>query len=337
MKIWSPLFVSLLLISGLKAQFEDEQVTIEVVEDDLGSSDGFIVEADSEPCNGYPQYRKLPINQAFYLGSTANKNVDTLLNQGMRYFEWDICQNAQDDLVICSTGKTFESALNEAFLFAREVPEQFFIVHVNTQIENQKIETNMDTLCKKHTELTPGTDEYTQFKCPFFYKHEGGPWPSIGELVNYNPEQAQWEGDGELVGVRTRMLFTMDTPSSLSSFFTKPFWRNIKGLDSSELKQELKKNCRVPAGGVKLNAFTNKKLTPKEIEEFLLDRSGCNLNDSPLNTFVSILNVQTYEQEQPYFDELKDRMMDLNVAKWNGEYELLKPSTLARKVQRDEL
>lgn len=70
--------------------------------------------------------------------------------------------------------------------------------------------------------------EYLTFflqKCPFIYKHETGPWATMGELVNYNPDMAQWEGDGELVGVRSRIIFThsdnvLHAPEYISPYFT---------------------------------------------------------------------------------------------------------------------
>ncbi|KAG1465453.1 hypothetical protein G6F56_004885 [Rhizopus delemar] len=179
-----------------------------------------------------------------------------MLNDGIRYFNIDICTSEKKNLVVCSSDKTFEDVLNEAFIFARETPEQFFIVNLGSE-DIKQVEKVMDKVCKAHTELTAGTDEYVELKCPFIYKHEKGPWPSIGELVNYNPEQAQWEGDGELVGVRTKMLFTTSSKDGyISPYFTPTFWREFQGSGLSELKQELKKGCRVPAGGIKLNAYS---------------------------------------------------------------------------------
>ena len=63
-------------------------------------------------------------------------------------------------------------------------------------------------------------------QCPFIYTHKrGGRWPSIGDLVNYDPEMAQWQGDGELVGVRSKIIFTA-TPSLAkgTTYFSKVTW-----------------------------------------------------------------------------------------------------------------
>lgn len=55
--------------------------------------------------------------------------------------------------------------------------------------------------------------------------------------MNYNPEMAQWEGDGELVGVRTKMLFTASesistVPEYQSSYFTEVKKRGGGGEES---------------------------------------------------------------------------------------------------------
>jgi hypothetical protein len=47
-------------------------------------------------------------------------------------------------------------------------------------------------------------------------KDASEPLPTVGELVGYDPDMAQWEGDGEDVGVRSRMIITH------SPDFTKP-------------------------------------------------------------------------------------------------------------------
>lgn len=86
--------------------------------------------------------------------------------------------------------------------------------------------------------------------------------------------------------------------------------------------------------------FIRDDYSPEQIEDLLLDKLGCNLNDSPLNTFISVLSVNHYGKHLRYLQELKDRMMEINYAKWNGNYQLVRPSTIAtkqHKVQRDEL
>lgn len=76
-----------------------------------------------------------------------------------------VCSNR--DFTVSST--PFTDVLNEAFIFARENPEQFFIINLRSenvghQANIKDLEQQMDTICKTHTELTPGTDEYVKYK-----------------------------------------------------------------------------------------------------------------------------------------------------------------------------
>ena len=48
----------------------------------------------------------------------------------------------------------------------------------------------------------------------------------MGELVGYDPEMPQWEGDGELVGVRSRILLTTSRKHKTTAYFSEV----IKGL-----------------------------------------------------------------------------------------------------------
>jgi hypothetical protein len=78
------------------------------------------------------------------------------------------------------------------------------------------------------------------------------------------------------------------------------------------------------------------------LEEVFTSRSGCNLNDSPLNTFFSFVSVDSYDDNKAYLKELEKRMMDLNFEKWSGNYKPIAPSSLLtssddKHVARDEL
>lgn len=82
------------------------------------------------------------------------------------------------------------------------------------------------------------------------------------------------------------------------------------------------------------------------LEDILISRSGCNLNDSPLNTFFSFVSVDHYDKQLPYLKDLEERMMQLNFEKWSGNYKPLAPTTFEtsaeekkedQHVLRDEL
>ncbi|CEG66824.1 hypothetical protein RMATCC62417_03340 [Rhizopus microsporus] len=379
MKIWSPLIATLLLLSVTSAQvYEDDNFIIDIVEDDNDSPEIINVKPVIDgplPCNGYPEYRKLPVNQAFYLGANnagshvfsndcqvkQQNDIPQILKDGARFLDINLCLNDEKRMMICSdhdsaiSNTSFRNVLDDIFQFARDNVEQIFIVHLQSRGVHQPLDVKdvdklLDETCKVHTELTDGTDEYVAFECPFIYKHETGPWATMGELVNYNPDMAQWEGDGELVGVRSRIIFThsdnvLHAPEYTSPYFTSPFWRTLKADDISKLKDNLKKECRIPAGGIKIDVYSEatcsaETYTPEQIEELLFYKSGCNLNDSPLNTFISVLSVDQYQKHLPYYKELESRMMESNYAKWNGEYQYIRPSHLVSikpKMVRDEL
>ncbi|KAI8081826.1 uncharacterized protein B0P05DRAFT_538212 [Gilbertella persicaria] len=277
-----------------------------------------------------------------------------MLEDGIRFLDVQLCKD-QESLVVCSdttlSTNTFQNVLEKAFTFARNEVEQFFIVHVKSNnVNTREIETILDQVCEVHTNQTQGTDEFVKGKCPFVYTYrpEKGPWKSMGEIVNYDPEMAQWEGDGELVGVRTKFMLTVSDdviqPSDYASSYVTPvFWRSLDNtIDSLDgFKQGLAQLCRVPGYGIGLGSFgalNNKIYHPDYLEDALLNRDGCNLNDSPLNTFFTHILVDHYEDQLPYLKELERRMMDLNYAKWTGNYRMMTPSLFRKKkVERDEL
>lgn len=141
---------------------------------------------------------------------------------------------------------------------------------------------------------------------------------------------AQWEGDGETVGIRTKFMLTVSESRDIlrhTAYFSPAFWRSVS-------TEALQKECRVPKGGIHLQ-----QADLNTLEFNLVDKSSCNLNDSPLNTFFNIISFDHYEQQLPYLKDLTRRMMDLNHAKWTGNYALLQEpkSTTKAQVQRDEL
>lgn len=58
------------------------------------------------PCNGFPEYRQLPINQAFYLGAhnvgshvfnkpcqgSQTQDISQMLEDGIRYLDINLCK-----------------------------------------------------------------------------------------------------------------------------------------------------------------------------------------------------------------------------------------------------
>jgi len=92
----------------------------------------------------------------------------------------------------------------------------------------------------------------------------------MGEVVNYNPEMSQWVGDGEVVGVRTKFHISIEdnivkTRDYKTSYFSPTFWRSIQKGNKVESLQELKKlvnkQCKIPAGGIGLEAYLSNSCT----------------------------------------------------------------------------
>jgi hypothetical protein len=111
-------------------------------------------------------------------------------------------------------------------------------------------------------------------KCPWIYtkKDISTPLPTMGELVGYDVDMPQWEGDGELVGVRSHLIVTQSedfvrpygyksnymsqviyqwqTWSNpfiyyLLTYTYQPFWQSTHDYskDGNQVKAQLKKLC----------------------------------------------------------------------------------------------
>ncbi|KAI8353333.1 hypothetical protein BD560DRAFT_408276 [Blakeslea trispora] len=359
MKAWLISLVALGLSSVTSAQYGGE-ISIEAVDYDdfdVGFSEAL---EGTPPCNGFPEYRKIPVNQAFYIGAhqagsdvsekgSQSKSVFQTLEDGIRLLDIHLCKNQENQLTVCldntPSKNTFANVLEQAFTFAREEVEQFFILHIRSKdnlVNVKEIETELDELCEVHTNKTRGADVFETGKCSFIYTYhpQKAPWKSMGEIVNYDPEMAQWEGDGELVGVRTKFMLTLadniNIPDNYTPSYVSPvFWRSVH----VETK-ELEKTCRVPGQGIVLGPLDQQTSTPEYLEDALLSKDGCNLNDSPLNTYFNAIVVDHYEHQLPYLKELERRMMDVNYAKWLGNYKALTPSLFInkkKKTNHDEL
>lgn len=169
-------------------------------------------------------------------------------------------------LVCGSKERTFTNVLDDVFLFSRNKVEQFLVLNIKSKnVDTRNLEGLIDERCKIHSEATVGTKEFKKQECEFVQAYVPGKdqWPSLGEVVNYNPEMAQWEGDGELVGVRTKFLITLDqevpeTVGYKSAYFSPTFWRSVPSAETLEdYKKNLNALCRVPAGGIGVNANTS--------------------------------------------------------------------------------
>lgn len=175
--------------------------------------------------------------------------------------------------VVCSSydgtasSLTFTDVMESILKFSRENVEQFLVLNLKSENVKQAVDTKsledvIDERCKVHTELTAGTDEYKKKECPFVQVFKVGKsrWPSMGEVVNFDPEMSQWVGDGKVVGVRTKFHISIEdsvfkTRGYTSDYFSPIFWRTVGGASAEEIKKSVNKLCRVPAGGIGLKAY----------------------------------------------------------------------------------
>ncbi|KAI8976871.1 hypothetical protein BDB01DRAFT_296418 [Pilobolus umbonatus] len=296
------------------------------------------------PCNGHPEQRHLPVQHAFYLGTRVYKTDPFLmLDKGFRYLDIDLCEGPGSIYLCGDKDQTFKDIFHSLLTFTRESIEQVILVRFNaitTELDTGRLDPIIDELCETHASMTQGTDEYKKGECPFIYAHHGNsPWRSMGEIVNYDPEMSQWEGDGELVGVRSQLIVTYSntmTDYNQSPHFTPVFWRSIEEENMKETMIAVHSACNKPLGGIGLTLRHFDKLSISDVEDVLMSKDGCHMDDTLSRVFFNYVSVDN-THDTPYLLELEDRMMEVNYAKWMGEYTSMPPSAFINERTRDEL
>ncbi|ORY95430.1 PLC-like phosphodiesterase [Syncephalastrum racemosum] len=294
------------------------------------------------PCNNFPQYLDLPINHYFWLGAhgagapcdasdrvgcTQDKTVTEMLTDGIRLIDLRLCSSSQGEIKVCSTtdkpGLTLHEVLDEVFDYARTQPQQVIMVHIASDGHQplDSLDDIVDQVCKVHSERTEGTDVYARRECPYVYVPRSKPWETLGSLVNYDPDMVQWEGDGEEVGVRSKVILTHDDPRR-SAYFIKKFWRSSPQQDAPDLNEQMQAICSTP-GAVGLEAYTDNSsrctaFSPKAWEKALLSDKACRLNESKMGTFLSTITVDFYQDHLPYLHDLQARALAVNYARYHG-------------------
>ncbi|KAG0171692.1 hypothetical protein DFQ30_000526 [Apophysomyces sp. BC1015] len=319
------------------------------------------IEGIPAPCNGFPDYRDIPINNFFYLGAhiggsqgtehcsgaTQDNNVTTMLNDGIRLLDVELCTRGNKLHLCTSADFTLHDLVDEFFDFTRTQSKQLLLVHLNSkqQASLKQVEDVIDEVCKLHTERTLGTKIFEKRMCPFIYtkQHASRPWPSIGELLNYDPEMAQWEGDGEDVGVQSLVLFTHDDlviPQGYKpTYFSPAFWKTSRkpGQHIESLDDQLQYMCKTP-GAIYLRAYpdTNsdgcaaneKRYNPHLLESTIAGPTGCNLQTTPAAGTLNAITMDFYQKHLEYLNDLQKRMLRVNYEKWQGRSTKLEVSTL---------
>ncbi|KAI8148595.1 hypothetical protein BJV82DRAFT_269962 [Fennellomyces sp. T-0311] len=233
---------------------------------------------------------------------------------------------------------------DEILEYARVQVEQVILVHVNLadDITFTAFDEAWDQVCKVHSDRTEGTNVYEAGECPFVFKKEGGPWSSLGELVNYDPEMAQWEGDGEVVGVRSKIILTTSRKSiHNSAYFSEKFWRSSPVQNAPDIDQQLHHLCKT-SGGVGLEAYVDPSYD--NVKDMTFDAafwenaiaSACDINNA--DACVNMIEVDQYHYYLDYLYELQKRMVPVNFGRWQGQKVKLETSKIVKKErERDEL
>ncbi|KAI8098760.1 uncharacterized protein BX664DRAFT_319530 [Halteromyces radiatus] len=322
------------------------------------------------PCNGFPEYKDLPVNYFFWLGvhnaglspdsyqcpdSTQARPVTDMLQDGIRHLDLNLCTR-NGETTLCSsdnkeTNISFSDYLAQVFDYVRQVFQQVVVLNINSIVDDpdsvvtfKEMETIIDRVCKTQADRTLGTNEYEQYKCPFIYVQPEYTmdWPSLGELVYYDPETAAWEGDGEDVGVQSKIIFTHGESirrngGDMSHYFSKVFARhsNFDGKLLDDSKSNVHTLCQ-SNGPISLQVYSdqyNDKYQASQldditlIEDAILSKEGCDLNSAGLHVYFNMIQLDRYHQILPYLKDLQARMNKHNYAKYQGQIEPVPQST----------
>ncbi|KAI8340338.1 hypothetical protein BC941DRAFT_420145 [Chlamydoabsidia padenii] len=325
------------------------------------------------PCNGFPEHKDLPVNYFFWISAhnagldsnaykcphtSQERTVTQMLQDGIRHLDINVCtRNGKTSLCTPFEGKPtsnvdFAGYLKEIMDYVRQEFHQVVVLNINSIVNDdtevatfKDMETIIDTVCKQQTDITLGTDEYEQYECPFIYVQPEYTmdWPTLGELVNYDPETAMWEGDGDHVGVQSQLILTHGdsirrTGGDMSHYFSKVYARhsNENGKDLNHLGLKLQTMCQ-SNGPISLQVYSDhqncntkqgdKIIDPDFIEDMILSKEGCDLNSVSTNTFFNLIQLDQYHHYLPYLKDLQSRMNQYNHAKLEKRIEQVPRST----------
>ncbi|KAF7728175.1 hypothetical protein EC973_006569 [Apophysomyces ossiformis] len=334
--------------------------------------------AEEALCNGFAKYRDIPANEFFYLGAylggsgcgdaAQDRNVTTMLNDGtslldasgkyrrVRLFDIELCARDKKPHLCTSANLPLHDWMDELFEFVRLQSRQLVVVHLKSHqdISLKQFEDVVDEICQLHSERTLGTDLFEKRKCQFIHIQPQAPrpWPSIGDIVEYYPEMAQWEGDGEDVGVQSKIIFTYEADianlkNDKPSYFSPTFWKASRrlGQQTEDLHEQLQYMCKTK-GAIYLRAYpdTNTKdcladekiYDPYFLENAIAGPTGCNLLDKPAAGTLNAITMASYHKHLEYLRDIQKRMMHVNYEKFLGHTKKLDASSLVNIKSRQE-
>ncbi|KAI8069522.1 hypothetical protein BC940DRAFT_297945 [Gongronella butleri] len=298
----------------------------------------------AQECNGYPDLKDLQVPyfcwlSTDYTASDASPSLTSLFVDGVRHVGLQVCLDDEQQLVLCDNkNASFLDVMHEILVFVRDSSYQIVTADLTTGdgVTFASLEAVIDEACEYHADLTLGTKVYEQHACPFIYTQ--GPfdveWPSFGELVNYDPFMAAWEGDGEIVGVQSQLILTHklgpygdDKPH----YFSKRFSRTEEATG-----QSLHQMCKTP-GPVTLQARDLDQVSKIEAR-LLSDKDGCDLNHASEQALVNMIQVGNEWKDWSGLTALQERINEHNLEVQEGSFRPMEASFQSETTpEHDEL
>ncbi|CAO3685034.1 unnamed protein product [Umbelopsis vinacea] len=305
---------------------------------------------------------------------TQDRTVTSMLDDGIRLLKADLCARAGEEPRICHEsgndigyGTTFKNYLREAFRFMSEHAHQGLVLHLDDNpmdtVDIRQIERVIDDVC---VEFANNTADVTS-QCPWIHtkKEVSAQLPTVGELVDYDPDMSQWEGDGEDVGVRSRMIVTHSQEFARpygykSHYMSQPFWQSTYATsqDVSQLRMRLQKMSK-KANAIEVVASRARSpvctqgdacgegtgVSGKEVTNLLLDalssKQGFSMGNMSPYARIAAVSMSFYESNLAQLKEIQRELLKVNEIKLSQikatHEESAKSRTDGAPVYRDEL
>ncbi|KAG2171618.1 hypothetical protein INT43_008344 [Umbelopsis isabellina] len=298
---------------------------------------------------------------------TQQRQVTSMLDDGIRLLRLDLCARSDEQPYICRSEENatayitpFKSYLEESFQFMVDHPKQAIILHLEDNpmdtVDIQQIEQVIDEVCVELANRTLGVKHFHSGECPWIYTIDAAePLPTIGEVIGYDPDMAQWEGDGEDVGVQSKMIITHSQDfikpyGYKATYMSQPFWTSTYEpiQEFSQLKSRLRKLCKKPIAIEVVGSLSvppsqcsgdEKCLKTKGIfgessvytpsgpgssaplsdKGLLLDalfsKQACNMNSMPEQTRLVAVSVNFYEENWTFLKNQQRKWLKENSQK----------------------
>ncbi|KAG2175978.1 hypothetical protein INT44_000456 [Umbelopsis vinacea] len=278
---------------------------------------------------------------------TQTRSVTSMLNDGIRLLKVDLCSNHGEAAHVCFSdgenigyGATLNSFLRESLQFLKDQPHQAIVLHLEenpmNSVDIRRVEKVIDDVCADISNSTAGVFPFEAGHCPWIYtnKEISTPLPTMGELVAFDPEMAQWEGDGELVGVRSQLIVTHSQEfvrpyGYKSNYMSQPFWQTTHGVakDISQVKAQLKKLCskataiEVEVAEVQSDCVNDGKCedagTLDALNDVLYSKQGCSVDTMSNYARIAAISTSFYHTKLEQIKGIQRKFLQLNEKKLN--------------------